>query len=103
MRNFLSRFRQLQRFNDLEMQVGNPIFLDYSQEELNRNFDQRALAHNALEVIARYAKLSAATRERFPYRTAIPYGDDPDEVLDFFPADRRGGPIQIFVHGGAVC
>jgi arylformamidase len=81
--------------------VGNPIFLNYSQEELNRNFDQRAWASNALEVIARYAKFSAETRERFQHRSAIPYGADPDEVLDFFPAGRPGAPIQIFVHGGA--
>ena len=81
--------------------MGGRVFLDYSQDELNRNFDQRAWAGNALEVIARYSTLSEATRARFVHRTNIPYGPDPDEVLDFFPAGHEHTPIQIFIHGGA--
>jgi arylformamidase len=77
------------------------VFLHYTQDELNRNFDQRAWVDNALEVIGRYPRLSAATRQRLLHRSGIPYGTHPDEVLDFFPASRPGGPIQVFVHGGA--
>jgi arylformamidase len=76
------------------------VFLHYTQEELNRNFDQRAWVGNALEVIARYPVLSRATRERFQHRAGVRYGAHADEVLDIFPA-ARGGPIQVFVHGGA--
>lgn len=76
------------------------VYLHYTQEELNRNFDQRAWVSNALEVIARYPVLSKATRERFEHRANIAYGRHPDEMLDIFPV-RGGGPIQIFVHGGA--
>jgi arylformamidase len=81
--------------------MGDPVFLGYSQQELNRNFDQRAWANNAPEVIARYPILSTKTRERLVHRAGIPYGAYPDEVLDFFPAGHPGAPIQIFVHGGA--
>jgi arylformamidase len=77
------------------------VFLNYSQEDLNRNFDQRGWVTNALEIIARYPVLSRATRERFTHNAAIPYGAHPDEVLDIFPAACAGGPIQVFVHGGA--
>jgi arylformamidase len=77
------------------------VFLHYTQDELNRNFDQRAWVANALEVIGRYPQLSAATRQRLPHRSGIRYGTHPDEVLDFFPAARARGPIQVFVHGGA--
>jgi arylformamidase len=77
------------------------VFLHYTQEELNRNFDQRAWVDNALEVIARYSVHSQATRDRLSHRANIAYGTHPDEVLDFFPAGAPGGPIQVFIHGGA--
>ena len=77
------------------------VFLHYTQEELNRNFDQRTWAKNALEVIARYPVLSKATRERLEHRAGVAYGRHPDEVLDIFPAAQPGGPVQVFVHGGA--
>lgn len=77
------------------------VFLHYSQEELNRNFDQRAWVKNALEVIARYPVLSKATRERFAHRANVRYGEHPDEVLDVFPAAEGSGHVQVFVHGGA--
>jgi arylformamidase len=82
------------------MSAAKTVFLHYTQEELNRNFDQRAWVSNALEVIARYPLLSKATRERFAHRAGVRYGPHPDEVLDVFPA-APGGPIQVFVHGGA--
>ena len=44
--------------------------------------------------------LSRATRERFAHRAGVRYGAHADEVLDIFPAT-PGGPIQVFVHGGA--
>jgi arylformamidase len=80
--------------------MAKPVFLHYTQEELNRNFDQRTWVANALEVIGRYPVLSKATRERFPHRAGVRYGAHPDEVLDLFPAS-PGGPLQVFVHGGA--
>jgi arylformamidase len=82
------------------MPVADKVFLHYTQDELNRNFDQRSWVSNALEVIARYPVLSAATRARFEHRANVPYGSGPDETLDIFPA-RNGGPVQVFVHGGA--
>jgi acetyl esterase/lipase len=33
--------------------------------------------------------------------TAISYGADPLQKLDFYPAPKPGGPIVIFIHGGA--
>jgi arylformamidase len=79
----------------------DPVFLHYSQAELDRNFDQRTWAANAFEVIDRYARRSADTRAQRPHRAALQYGPGDDEVLDVFPSDRTHAPMQIFVHGGA--
>jgi arylformamidase len=77
------------------------VFLDYTQEELDRAYDQRAWAANATEVIARYTTDSAAVRARLAHRAALAYGPDKDEVLDYFPAASASAPIHVFVHGGA--
>lgn len=77
------------------------VFLHYTQEELNRNFDQRGWAKNALELIARYPLLARATRERFAHHANLRYGEHPDELLDVFPALNASGIVQVFVHGGA--
>jgi arylformamidase len=77
------------------------VFLDYTQEELDRAYDQRAWAANATEVIARYTTDSAAVRARLAHRAALAYGPGNDETLDHFPAAHAGAPIHVFIHGGA--
>jgi arylformamidase len=79
----------------------DPVFLHYTQAELDRNFDQRGWVTNAEEVIARYIARSNATRQALPHRADLRYGPSADEILDVFPAAASPAPIQIFVHGGA--
>ena len=77
------------------------VFLHYTRQDRDRNFDQRGWVPNALEVIARYTARSRDTRERFKHTANVPYGPGPDEIVDIFPAPRSAGHVQIFVHGGA--
>lgn len=76
------------------------VFLHYSQAELDRNFDQRNWISNALELIARQSQEAEAARAALAHQPGVPYGDHPDETLDIFPG-QPGGPVLIFVHGGA--
>jgi arylformamidase len=82
-------------------QGAGKVFLDYTQEELDRAYDQTVWAPNQDELIARYATRSAATRERLKFKPSIAYGPTEDEVLDIFPCDKEAAPIHVFVHGGA--
>jgi arylformamidase len=76
------------------------VYLDYTQAELDRAYDQRAWAPNADEVIARYASESAKTRKRFSGALDVRYGSTKEETLDLFPAAARGAPLHVHVHGG---
>src|ERR671931_1705065 len=76
------------------------VFLHYTQEELDRNYDQRGWVTNANEVIARYITASEEVRGTLTHRTEA-YGDHPDERMDIFPAPRPSGAGLIFLHGGA--
>lgn len=77
------------------------VFLDYTQDELDRCYDQQAWAPNAGAVLARYAADSAAVRQATPPRTER-YGDGAMETLDIFAsAQASGAPVIVFLHGGA--
>jgi len=76
-------------------------FLDYDQAELDRQYDQRAWAPNAVEVINRYAADSEAVRRRLGEPQTHPYGEGRAATLDLFRAHRPHAPIHVFIHGGA--
>ena len=77
------------------------VFLDYTQGELDRQYDQRAWVTNAVEIIRRYRDNSDAVRARLGEPDVYAYGDTPSETLDLFRTDRPNAPIQVFIHGGA--
>ncbi len=81
------------------------VYLDYTQAELDRAYEQRAWASNAEQMMRWYAEQSAAARARLPHRYDVAYGDDEDERLDIFPAVRRPAagalaPVHVHLHGG---
>src|SRR5450830_1292964 len=76
-------------------------FLSYTQDELDKAYDQRNWAPNSAEVIGRYAADSSAVRKKYPPRTER-YGSSDAETLDIFaPAGANSLPVMVFVHGGA--
>jgi len=81
--------------------MSSTVFLDYDQAELDRQYDQRAWAPNAVEVIERYAAESNNVRARLGSPRTFAYGKTPAETIDVYPADRRDAPMHVFIHGGA--
>ena len=82
-----------------------PVFLGYTQEELDRAYDQARWASNGASVLARYASDSAAVRRVHPPRTER-YGPGEAELLDVFAPTSptpsgAGAPVLVFLHGGA--
>jgi len=77
------------------------VFRNYDQAELDRQYDQRAWAPNAIELINRYGVDSAAVRKRTGEPDTYDYGDTRAESLDLFRTHRTPAPIHVFVHGGA--
>jgi len=76
------------------------VFLNYTQSELDRAYDQAAWAPNAASIQAGYAADSAAVRKSYRPRT-VKYGPSDAEVLDVFGPGAGRGPIHVFIHGGA--
>jgi arylformamidase len=67
---------------------------------MEREYNARAAIPDHPEIFARWAEQGAMTRRRRAGLIDMPYGDDPGERLDFFPAMQRHAPLLVFIHGG---
>lgn len=78
-----------------------PVYLDYTQEQLDEAYDQAPYAPNLALVIERWAFNSDITRSRLGQPQRISYGSTDIEALDLFRTAKPNAPIHIFLHGGA--
>ena len=77
------------------------IYLDYTQEELDRQYEHRHYIPDAEVFIAAHAAESERVRAAANGRFDIPYGPGEDERLDIYLARGDGAaPIVVYFHGG---
>jgi arylformamidase len=77
-----------------------PVYRDFTRAQLDRAYDNRASVHDSAACLARWAQDSASYFEGASVHRDLRYGAAPRQRLDFFPADRKGRPTFVFVHGG---
>ncbi len=77
------------------------VFLHYTQADLDRQYDQRAWAPNAAEVIRRYGENSDKVRARLGEPRSFAYGGSEAETLDLYACAVPNAPLNVFIHGGA--
>ena len=77
------------------------VWLDYTQQELDDQYNQRKLVPNANDYMKRHGELSVDVRARLDCRIDVSYGPSDDEKLDIFPAPAPGAPVVVYYHGGA--
>ncbi len=81
--------------------MGDKVYLDYTQDELDRAYDQRVWASNADEILHRCEEASVKARAKLFHRSGVAYGPAADELLDIFAAERENAPIHVHIHGGS--
>ncbi|MFZ2387813.1 MAG: alpha/beta hydrolase [Polaromonas sp.] len=77
----------------------------WDPEWLDRMYNNRLLVPEHPVYLSRWAEDSAQARKRLPCRLDVPYGSEPGERLDVFPASgeacvQSGAPVLLFIHGG---
>ncbi len=77
------------------------VFLSYSQEELDRAYNQRAYAVNQEQVELRLKARSQEARQRLGMPWRLSYGESTAERLDIFESHDAPAPTVVYVHGGA--
>ena len=92
---------------DTSRAKGPIVWLDMDQQALDDAYDQLVYAPNRDQLTQRRIINSAAARKRIGDPLRFAYGPTPVEALDVFRSIRAsggrtgGGPVAIFVHGGA--
>jgi arylformamidase len=83
--------------------VAAPIFLQYDQEALDREYNNRGKVPGYPDHLARWAVESERARAELPAKLDLRYGEAPGETLDVFlppPGRPQPAPVQVFIHGG---
>ena len=83
------------------MEESPRVWLDYDQEALDAQYNQRSLVPDADDYIAVDVAESARVRDKLDCRIDVAYGPGEDEKLDVFPAAAPGSPFAVYMHGGA--
>ncbi|RZI41201.1 alpha/beta hydrolase [Herbaspirillum sp. HC18] len=69
-------------------------------EYYNQQYNARAMIPDHPYVFTRWMKDSAQVRRSQAALFDIAYGEASGERLDFFPTNRSGAPLLVFIHGG---
>ena len=81
--------------------MGPKIYLDYTQEELDRQYEHRSIVPDSDDFIARNEADSAKVRATAKGQFDVAYGPDADQLLDIYPTTIDGlSPVVVFFHGG---
>jgi arylformamidase len=75
------------------------VFLDYTQDELDRAYDQQVWASNFKELRKESFARCEELRRRMRH-FEVSYGPSPEETLEILPTARQGAPVHLFIHGG---
>lgn len=79
---------------------GKRVYRNFSQAELDRQYDARGTAPDGQFYRDFLTRESARVRAAFECRLDVPYGSGEAEILDVFPATAAGAPVVYFIHGG---
>ena len=80
--------------------MATPIYLDYDQEGLDAQYNNRVRFPEYATHFANWRTWSDQARAELAAHLDVPFGGDPTERLDIFPTARPGAPIYVFIHGG---
>jgi len=82
--------------------MADKVYADYTQDELDWQYNNRERVPNHEEYTSAYAARGEQFIKKAPHVFDIPFGDSPAEVLDVYPAfeSDEAAPVLIFFHGG---
>ena len=76
------------------------LYQGLDAEQLEREYNLRALRPDFDDLMARWSERSAPRREASNARVDIAYGEGERDKLDFFHGGDRQGLVVVYIHGG---
>lgn len=77
------------------------VFLNYTQDELDRNYMQTVWAPNFKQIMERMNYRSELTLKTLGEPESYQYDQFPTHKIDFYKAENNNAPLMVFIHGGA--
>lgn len=78
----------------------NPVWRDYDQAGLDRQYDSRGSVPDAMIYLRQYAARTRQAKAMLACVENLHYGPHDDEKLDIYPASVAAAPVMVFLHGG---
>jgi arylformamidase len=72
----------------------------FRKEELEYQYNPRESVPEYPELAKKRAEASRKARATLKSFLNVSYGSSPREVLDIYPAEKPGGPVLVYIHGG---
>src|ERR671915_1606296 len=72
----------------------------FRREEMEYQYNPRESVPEYPQLAKKRAEQARRVRESAKSWLGIPYGNSPREMLDIYAADKPGGPVLIYIHGG---
>ena len=76
------------------------VWRNYSQSELDRQYNSRGTVADVGVYLREYAALTAQAKAHLACHESLHYGQGADEILDIYPASQAAAPVMVFLHGG---
>jgi len=78
------------------------IYGEFTQEELDWQYNNRERVPTSVDIMAEYAKRGEKFIASAPHTFDLPFGDTPAELIDVYPASNgdTNAPVMIYFHGG---
>jgi arylformamidase len=76
------------------------IYKQYTEEELNNQYNIRLHVPDFATYFERWEKLSSETREKHHIIKDVSYGNKEREYLDIFPSLKSTSKTLVYIHGG---
>ena len=75
-------------------------YKDFRRDELEYQYNPRVSVPEYPELARVRAAQARKVRESAKSWLNVPYGNSPREMLDIYAADKAGGPVLVYIHGG---
>ncbi len=80
--------------------MNESMYKDFPKDELEFQYNPRESVPEYPELAKRRTEVSRKVRSSSKSWLNVAYGSSPREILDIYPADRPGGPVLVYIHGG---
>ncbi|MBB3214045.1 arylformamidase [Herbaspirillum sp. Sphag1AN] len=75
-------------------------YLHYDRDQLDRQYNVRAAIPKVQDVFERWRNHAELYCAEHPARLNLRYGSHRLQTLDYFPAEKSGAALLVFIHGG---